>query len=91
MGLNIQVQCLHFLVIFLKSMKFIDKIARIIMNLVAIKPPGKNEEQFLIDKLFLYIQSKIYKHYLPNVRLTLPYYRDDTPGSNVLVNPGAIT
>ena len=38
-----------------------------------------------------YIPSKIYKHYLPNVPLTLPYYRDDTPGSNVLVNPRAIT
>ena len=41
--------------------------------------------------IYIYIPSKIYKHYLPNVRLTLPYYRDDTPGSNVLVNPGAIT
>ena len=40
---------------------------------------------------YLYILSKFYKHYLPNVRLTLPYFRDDTPGSNVLVNPVAIT
>ena len=46
------------------------------------------EEERRRGDLFFFIYS--IKN-LPNIRLTLPYYRDDTPGSNVLVNPGTIT